>query len=338
MVSEKANLIIESFNLMGYDAMEIGDDDLLLGKEFLVGLSQKARFPFLASNLLDEETGKPLFRTQLIKNINGLRIGIFGLLSPDTFQGQSDPRRKGLVFQSPVETAHALVRELQPKTDLILLLSHLAYPKDVELAQTVQGIHLIAGAHTGVNLIQPPLLKNTLILQTAPKGMYGGRIDFMLHNPEPHFFNSAEKRILEESLKHLKERVPSAEALELEGWFQNHFALYSRMDHTARLFKISFPEEFGQDLRNLIASLKGQDAEKATPLRVKVKGEAEQILKLLGERNEFSNHLFLLGAEVKDHPEIRGVIEAFRKKYPDPVKTIPSRTEAPRIQTGAPKK
>jgi 2',3'-cyclic-nucleotide 2'-phosphodiesterase/3'-nucleotidase len=64
---EKANLIIESFNLMGYDAIGIGDDDLTLGKEFLLDISKKANFPFLSSNLYDEATGKTLFQSSLIK-------------------------------------------------------------------------------------------------------------------------------------------------------------------------------------------------------------------------------------------------------------------------------
>ena len=61
MVTEKAHLLIESFNLMGYDAMGIGDDDLTLGKEFLVEISKKANFPFLSSNLLDEAIRQNLF-------------------------------------------------------------------------------------------------------------------------------------------------------------------------------------------------------------------------------------------------------------------------------------
>src|SRR5512139_1052087 len=124
---EKAHLIVESFNLMGYDAIGIGDDDLTLGKEFLLEISKKANFPFLSSNLLDEASGKVLFQSFLIKEINGLRIGIFSLLSPNFFMGSSDPRIKGLTIRSPIEVAQAMVKELKPKVDLIVLLSHLGY-------------------------------------------------------------------------------------------------------------------------------------------------------------------------------------------------------------------
>ena len=122
MATDKAHLIIESLNLMGYDAVGIGDDDLGLGKEFLLEISKKANFPFLSSNIVDEESGKLLFQSYLIKEINGLRIGIFSLLLPDLLSGPSDPRRKGLNIHPPVETAQNIVKELQPKTDLILLL------------------------------------------------------------------------------------------------------------------------------------------------------------------------------------------------------------------------
>jgi 2',3'-cyclic-nucleotide 2'-phosphodiesterase (5'-nucleotidase family) len=216
MVTEKARLIIESFNLMGYNALGIGDDDLTLGKEFLLEISKKANFPFLSSNIFDEESEKLLFQPNIIKETNGLRIGIFSFLSPDLFLGQSDPRRKGIVVRPPVEVAQNMVKELQPKTDLLILLSHLGYPKDVELAQIVPGIHLIVGSHTGLNLINPHIIKNTIILQTPPRGMYAGRLDLTLINSESSFYNIANKRNLENSLNYIKNRLNSTQASEAE--------------------------------------------------------------------------------------------------------------------------
>ena len=216
MVTQKAQLIIETLNLMGYDAVAIGDDDFSLGKEFLLEISKKTHFPFLSSNVLDEGSGKLLFQPYVIKEINGLRIGIFALLSPDVFLGPTDLRKNGLTFQSPIDVAHSMVKELQPKTDLIILLSHLGYQKDMELAQAVQGIHLIVGGHTGINLAHPPLIKNTLILQTAPKGMYAGRLDLIFNNNESAFYNSTTRRGLENNLKSLNQRLNSPDVPEAE--------------------------------------------------------------------------------------------------------------------------
>ncbi len=215
-VSDKAQLILEGFNLMEVDALSIGDDDLTLGRDFLIEMSKKAQFPFLSSNIIHEDSGKLLFQSYLLKEIAGMRIGIFSLFSPDLFTGPNDLRKKGLVFRDPVETAQAMVRELQPKTDLIILLSHLSYPKDVELAQNIPGIHLIIGGHTGANLLYPPLIKNTYLLQTAPKGMYGARIDFTFNNSTFSFYNSTEKRSLESRLNYVKYRLMAKETPERE--------------------------------------------------------------------------------------------------------------------------
>jgi len=209
MVTQKSKLIIESFNQMGYHAAGIGDDDLALGKEFVLEISKKANFPLLSSNLMDGGSGKLLFQPYVIREINGLRIGIFSLLGPEAFLGESDIRRKGLTIRTPVEVAQTMVKELQPRSDLIILLSHLGYQKDMKLAQTVQGIHFIVGGHTGMNLSYPPLIRNTLILQTSPKGMYAGRLNLLLHNQEPVFYNSATRQSLERNLASLKSQLSS---------------------------------------------------------------------------------------------------------------------------------
>jgi 2',3'-cyclic-nucleotide 2'-phosphodiesterase (5'-nucleotidase family) len=216
MATQKAHLMIEALNVMGVDAMGIGDDDLSLGKEALKEILKKAKFPILSSNLMDEESGNPLFERFVIKEVNGLRIGIFSLLSSESFYGEWDPRKKGLIIQPPTETAQMIVKELQPKTDVILLLSHLSYPRDMELAQTGLGIHLIVGSHTGINLSYPPVVKNTIILQTAPKGMYGGKLDLTFNNKEPHFYNAATRRSLENNLNLMKQRLTSVNAPETE--------------------------------------------------------------------------------------------------------------------------
>jgi len=215
--SHKAYLILESLNLMGYDATAIGDDDLTLGKDFLSDLSKKANFPFLSSNVIDEASGKPLFHSTLVKEVNGFRIGMFSLLAPEAFLGPEDSRKKGLSIRSPVEVAQAMVKELQPKTDFIFLLSHLGYPKDLELAQAVSGIHLIFGGHTGMNLVYPPVVKNTILLQTASKGMYVGRLDLTILNDDlSFFFNVSTKRTLENTLRNVTAQLGNAKLAEAE--------------------------------------------------------------------------------------------------------------------------
>jgi 2',3'-cyclic-nucleotide 2'-phosphodiesterase (5'-nucleotidase family) len=266
-MTEKAYLIIESFNVIGYDAMGIGDDDLTMGKEFLSEISKKANFPFLSSNLLDEVSGKVLFQSSLIKEVQGLRIGIFSLLSPEFFPGPSDPRKKGLTIQSPTETAQNMVKELKPKTDLIILLSHLGYLKDIELAQAVQGLCIIVGSHSGINLLYPPVIKNTLILQTPSRGMFGAKLDLFLYNHEAPFYNSATKISLGNNLNNINQRLNAKETPEAE--------------------KIQWR---------------------------KAKEDTERTLLQLRGKNEFTNTIIPLQDQMKEHPDIKKMVEAYKAK------------------------
>ena len=277
-VEEKARLMIESLNLMGYDAVGIGDDDLTLGKEFLLEISKKAHFPFLSSNLFDEASGKHLLQSSLMKEVHGLRIGIFSLLSPDFFTNASDQRKKGLSIRSPIETAQTMVKELKPKTDLIILLSHLGYAKDIDLAQNVQGINIIVGGHTGINLVYPLVIKNTVILQTASRGMFGARLDLLLHNDEPVFSNSATKVSLENSLKNLNQRLNVQET----------------------------PE-----------------AEKAQ-LR-KAKEETERSLNQIQGKNQFTNHIIPMQEQMREDPDVKKLVEAYKAKNQTPVNPVSSK-------------
>ena len=269
-LSEKAHLILKSFDLMGYHAIGIGDDDLNLGKKFLMDLSKVSHIPFLSSNVIDEDSGKPLFERYLIREVNGLKVGVFSLLSQDVFLGPSDPRKKGLIFVDPVETAQEMVRELGPQTDLIILLSHLSYPKDMELAQKISGIHIIVGGHTGVQLSNPPVIKNTIVLQTVSQGKYAGRLDLTLLSKEASFYNEKTKRSLESNLKRI---------------------LYQSRSHQT------------------------SEAQKAQWKTAKERYESA--LQQLEGKNFFTNFISPLSQQVKDHPDIKKMVEAYKSKFPE---------------------
>jgi 2',3'-cyclic-nucleotide 2'-phosphodiesterase (5'-nucleotidase family) len=175
-LSEKARLILECYNVLGYDALGIGDDDLTLGKDFLVDLSKTASFSFVSSNLIAKETGQALFQTHVIKETGGFRIGIFSLLSPYLFSNESDSRIRGLAVREPLEEAKSILRKIRPETDLVVLLSHLGYAPDIELAETVPGIDVIFGGHSGLSLSYPMRIKDTIIVRGGSKGLHVGEL------------------------------------------------------------------------------------------------------------------------------------------------------------------
>jgi 5'-nucleotidase len=272
--SEKAQLIIETYNQMGYDAVGLGDDDFSLGKEFLLEAARKATFPIVCSNVTDEASGKLLFQPAVVKEVNGTRIGIFGLLAPDAFSGPTDPRKKGLAFKDPLETAREMVKELESKSDIVVCLSHLGYQKDMDLAKMAPGISVIVGSHTGINLSHPPVVQNTVILQGPNKGMYGAQLDLVIRHKGATFYNIQTKRSMENSLANVKARLTS--------------------------------------------SKDASEAEKAQWRRTR--DEYEKTLAQFQSKNEFTNTFVGLNDQMREEPDLAAKAEAFRQKYPDPVK------------------
>lgn len=257
---------------MGYHAIGIGDDDLSLGKKFLIELSKTSNVTFLSSNVIDEDFGKPLFQRYIIKELNGLKAGIFSLLSPDVFLGPSDPRKKGLIIRDPFETAQEMLRELGPQTDLIILLSHLSYPKDVEFAQKIPGIHLIIGGHTGVHLSNPPVFKNTIVLQTSSKGKYAQKLNLTFLNKEATFYNITTKRSLESNLSRLQHQLTSVNAPQAE------------------------KTQWQSSKENI-----------------------EKAIQQLEGKNYFSHSILPLPEAIKDHPDIKKMVDDYKSKFPEKI-------------------
>ncbi len=81
MLERRIDLILRSYNLMGYDAFTPGEIDLTLGVQFLLDLRKKARFPFLLANFIKKESKQPVFQPYLIKETGSMKVGIFGLIS-----------------------------------------------------------------------------------------------------------------------------------------------------------------------------------------------------------------------------------------------------------------
>jgi 2',3'-cyclic-nucleotide 2'-phosphodiesterase (5'-nucleotidase family) len=182
---KKAEQIIGAFNIIGCDALNIGDNDLAEGKEYLLKRAEESNFPFISANLIDTTSGKPLFEPYIIKEVDGLRVGIFGLI---THRAKLDT--PDLLIDDPFETATRVVGELKGKCDLVIALTHLGVNDDKKLAQQVPGINIIVGGHSNSKLETPLRVNDTIILQAYLQGRYLGRLDLTIRNGSLDFLDA----------------------------------------------------------------------------------------------------------------------------------------------------
>ncbi|WP_051541700.1 5'-nucleotidase C-terminal domain-containing protein [Clostridium lundense] len=166
----KGESIINLMNKIGYDAMVPGNHDFNYGKERLVELSQKAKFPILTSNIVKKDNSTLLPNKYIIKEMNGVKVGIFGLSTPNTAVMSHPKNTEGLTFKDPVKTAKEIVGELKDKVDVIVALTHLGVEGNytsIQVAEQVQGIDIIVDGHSHTTLKEGKVVNNTLIVQTG---------------------------------------------------------------------------------------------------------------------------------------------------------------------------
>jgi len=156
--------VVRLLSAAGYDAAIPGNHELGKGLGGLESLAREAAFPVLAANLREASSGRPppWLRRWVLKEVGGVRVGLFGLTTPRLGR-LADPRRvRDLRVSDPFEEARLAVGELRAQgAQVVVALSHLGWEEDAPegeagdraLASRVAGIDLVIGGHTHTRLL-----------------------------------------------------------------------------------------------------------------------------------------------------------------------------------------
>lgn len=168
----KGKADFDVFNEMGLDAYEIGNHEFDEGEATLAELIKRAKFPILGGNV-QPTAASPLYgaalRPYIIKEVQGEKIGVIGVLKVAKTVGSSMVT-DAVHFQEEVQSVRDNVAALQKQgINKIIVLSHLGYDGDIDLASKVSGIDIIIGGDTHDLLDTTGELKT---LGLAPTGDY----------------------------------------------------------------------------------------------------------------------------------------------------------------------
>lgn len=154
---------------IGFDAMALGNHEFDLTPETLLGVFQNAfvdgGFPILSANALCEnEKVKPLknfVNPYIIKNMGKMKIGIFGLTTPET---NIFSLPAPIVFDDklPKLTLQIVKKLKEEGCNIIVCLSHLGLSTDKQIAENIPGINIIVGGHDHLALFSPIEISNPL--------------------------------------------------------------------------------------------------------------------------------------------------------------------------------
>lgn len=140
---------VQMMNAIGFDAMGVGNHEFNRGPESLAQMIDTAEFPVVSGNIRVAD-GSPLagkIQDHVIVERGDERIAILGVTTPDTVFLSSPG--EGVTFGDEVEYLTAAVAEMQAQgISKILLLSHVGFVRDQEIAAAVDGISAIIGGHS----------------------------------------------------------------------------------------------------------------------------------------------------------------------------------------------
>jgi len=175
--------VIEVYNAMGYNYATFGNHEFDWGKDLLAQRVSEAKYTYICSNIIDTKTNSTFMSKPYdIKPFGFVKLGIFGLTTPQLPILVNPNGLQGLEILDPVNTATNMVSTLKDNSNFIVLLSHLGYTGtdyytgslgDKELAAKVSGINLIIGGHSHTVLNKPDVVNGTYIVQT---GSYGNNL------------------------------------------------------------------------------------------------------------------------------------------------------------------
>ena len=166
--SVKARYLATALARAKYDALAVGANEIETGLPLVRSMARDKKLPFICANLRDE-AGKLIFPPHIVREVGGLRIGLFAVIADEALAALSSDGRKGLRVDSPIEAARREVRDLSG-CDLVIALSHQPFGATQELARKAPGIRVIVSGHDETILRKPLEVGSTVIVAAGPVG------------------------------------------------------------------------------------------------------------------------------------------------------------------------
>ncbi|HFR9269238.1 TPA: bifunctional UDP-sugar hydrolase/5'-nucleotidase UshA [Salmonella enterica] len=207
-------------NLIGYDAMAVGNHEFDNPLTVLRQQEKWAKFPFLSANIYQKSTGERLFKPWAIFTRQDIKIAVIDLTTDDTAKIGNPEYFTDIEFRKPAEEAKVVIQELNmnEKPDVIIATTHMGHydngdhgsnaPGDVEMARSLPAgsLAMIVGGHSQdpvcmasenkkqVNYVPgtpcaPDKQNGIWIVQAHEWGKYVGRADFEFRNGEMKMVN-----------------------------------------------------------------------------------------------------------------------------------------------------
>lgn len=177
-VQTKGQALVAPVNRLGLDAWTV-HWDAVWGPGHMREIAGQLDHPLLALNCYREGTGERPYPASAMFECGGVRVGVVGVAA--TIIDEAFPERVSgdLYYTLGKDELPGEIRRLREEehVGLIVVLSHLGFPQDCQLAEDVDGIDVLLSGHTHNRTWRPATVNGTTIIQSGCHGSFVGRLD-----------------------------------------------------------------------------------------------------------------------------------------------------------------
>jgi len=211
---------IELLNLFNLDAFVLGNHEFDYGQYSLDSDLSIANFDYLSANIYYNPKQSTFGKQWVIKNINGVKIGIIGITLPD-LEGSTLPKNISEVKTLNTDSIiQAGITELKnEKCNLIILLSHEGVDDDKLIAEKYYNdVDIIVGGHSHTPLYQPVIDNGVIIVQAGSYSRWLGELDIKVDIDKDtviKYYGKLIETVMDSSIydKNAEEKVESMESV-----------------------------------------------------------------------------------------------------------------------------
>ena len=183
-------VVVAGMNLMGYDALALGPEELALGLDTLRARMDEAEFPMLSANVVLSGTEELLAQPFTVIQAGDHRLGVIGLTRPlDPASGPAAPAagvrpsewvrpQEWARVLDPQEAAARYVPHVAEQVEIVIVLTNLDYRAGLALAGAVPGIDLLVAAlpdQPAGALVRAPATGTIVVSAEQPAPRHTGR-------------------------------------------------------------------------------------------------------------------------------------------------------------------
>jgi len=192
--------IYEVANSFGVDVSTLGNHEWDYGHANIGNFVKTARFPIVTANVTNAQGRTITPRPWVVKKVNGLRVGVIGVLMNDLLEKYSTPDKLGPYKTMPAtEAIRRHLKKLRKKSDLIVVLAHTSPEEAEAILREIPEVSIVVNGHDHRG--QPELVRagNGVVVRNRGYGPEIGRLEIEFDKQQRRLTSTKWKKLAVDS-------------------------------------------------------------------------------------------------------------------------------------------